>query len=189
MPPIRKFEREDIINVAYDVIKNEGMEAINARRIAKELNSSVQPIFHNFSNMEELKSSVLDKIYNTYVEYMNNGAADKNSYKGMGLAYINFAKDYPNFFKIFFMNESKLSPDNFIQNDNVGNDVLKNGQSFTGLSMEEQKKFHLKVWILTHGIATMVASKTVDFSDGQIEELLTDTTRELLIGFKSMGGK
>lgn len=184
MPPIRKFSKDDIIDVAYEIVKKEGIKSLNARKIASELNSSVQPLFHNFTNMEELKSSVIAKIYNTYQEYMRNGALEEKAYKGMGIAYIKFAKEYPNFFNVLFMSESKLSPTTFIQNDNTGNDVIKNGQIFSGLSLEEQKNFHLKVWIFTHGIATMVVSKTVDFSDEEIEYLLASTTREMLIGYK-----
>lgn len=184
MPPLRKFSKDDIIDVAYEIVKKEGIKSLNARKIASELKSSVQPLFHNFTNMEELKNSVIAKIYNTYQEYMRNGALEEKAYKGMGIAYIKFAKEYPNFFKVLFMSESKLSPTSFIQNDDTGNNVIKNGQIFSGLSIEQQKIFHLKVWIFTHGIATMVVSKTVEFSDEEIEELLSSTTREMLIGYK-----
>ncbi|MCI9177146.1 MAG: WHG domain-containing protein [Clostridia bacterium] len=37
--------------------------------------------------------------------------------------------------------------------DSAGDDIIKAGQKLTGLSYEEQKKFHVKVWIFTHGIA------------------------------------
>jgi len=43
----------------------------------------------------------------------------------------------------------------------MSNDVIKKGQILTGLSYEEQTKFHVKVWIFTHGIATLLATNTV----------------------------
>ena len=54
MPPVKKFSREDIIEAGCEIVNKEGIEALNARRVAKELNSSVQPIFHYFESMEEL---------------------------------------------------------------------------------------------------------------------------------------
>jgi len=69
LPPLRKYNREDIIKVAYEIAKLEGLEGINARKIAKTLGSSVQPIFHNFKNMEELIGEVTKKIYLKYQEY------------------------------------------------------------------------------------------------------------------------
>ena len=35
MPPVRRFKREDIIDTAFNIVKEEGFESINARRIAK----------------------------------------------------------------------------------------------------------------------------------------------------------
>ena len=56
MPRATKFLKEDIIEAASAVVKKEGLSAINARRVAKELGCSVQPIFYQFENMEDLKA-------------------------------------------------------------------------------------------------------------------------------------
>lgn len=185
MPPLRKFTKDDIVDIAYEIVKEEGFENLNARRIAKELNSSVQPIFHNFSNMEELKSVVYEKIYNTYIGYMKVNENDVKAYKFMGLSYIKFARDYPEFFKIIFMQKTTLSAENFVMADNVGDNVIRTGQKLTGLSFEEQKKFHVKVWIFTHGIACLVATNTVKFTDEEIDKLLENTVLEMLKGYKN----
>ncbi len=188
MPPVRKFRKEDIINVAYEIVKNEGYKSINARRIAKELGSSVQPIFHNFSSMEELNKEVYSKIYNKYKEYMLNGRKNEdNAYKQMGLSYIKFAKDFPEFFKIIFMQKTELSAESIVVNDDMENDIIGAGQILTGFSYDEQKKFHVKVWIFTHGIACLVATKTVQFTDEEIEKLLGNTVKEMFNGY--IGGK
>ena len=80
------------------------------------------------------------------------------------------------------MGDSKISPTEFIEKDNMGNQILEKGAEFTGYDRTEQEAFHLKVWIFTHGIASMVATGTVAFTDEQIEELLTDTVRQMKIG-------
>ncbi|MDE5539847.1 MAG: TetR family transcriptional regulator [Bacilli bacterium] len=184
MPPIVKYNREGIISASYEIAQKEGMDSINARRIAKELNCSVQPIFHNFTNMKELKKAVYDKIYQTYLEYMRKGSEEEQAYKGMGLAYINFAKYYPEFFKILFMQKTTLNAENFILADDQGDEVIRKGQTLTGLNFESQKKFHVKVWIFTHGIACLVATQTIKISDKEIEELLKTTVMEMVKGYK-----
>lgn len=55
MPPIKRYDKEKIIDISLDIASKEGLEKLNARRIAKELNSSVNPIFNNFKNMDDLK--------------------------------------------------------------------------------------------------------------------------------------
>lgn len=183
MPPTRKYTKEEIIKVAYDLAKREGLNSINARRIASILGSSVQPIFHNFKNMEELKKTVYDKIYSLYQEYMQNGSKKEKPYKEMGLSYIRFAKDYPEFFKIIFMQKTSLNPEGFILADNKSNKVIELGQQLTGLSFEEQKIFHVRVWIFTHGIACLVATNTIKISDKEIDKLLESTVKDMLKGY------
>lgn len=182
MPPVKKFQREDIILAAYNIVKIEGIEGVNARRIAKELGCSVQPIFHNFTSMEMLYQEVYKKMYRKYQEYLMIGVSKDQPYKQMGLAYIRFAKDYPEFFKLIFMQKTNLDAEAFVISDEIGEDVIEVGRTLTGLSYEEQKKFHVKVWIFTHGIACLVATNTVNFTEEEIENLLTDTVGEMLRG-------
>lgn len=189
VPPVRKINKEDIVNIAYDIVKEEGMDGINARRIATSLGCSVQPIFHNFTDMEELKLSIYNKIYQTYHNSMIEAKTKEQSYKEMGLTYIRFARDYPEFFKILFMQETNLNAEKFILNDHARNDVIEAGIKLTGLSFEEQKDFHIKVWIFTHGIACLVATKTVDLTDSEISKLLEDSVRQMIIGYKKEKGE
>lgn len=184
MPRRMTFTRDIVIHTTYELVKKEGMESVNARRIAKELNSSVHPIFRHFKDMEELKAVVYEKIYAKYQEYMSSGMSEDKAYKKMGLSYIKFAKDYPEFFKIIFMQKTNLKAENFMMVDTMGDDVIKAGQVLTGLSFEEQKKFHIKVWIFTHGIACLVATKTIEFTEEEISELLGSTVLEMLKGYQ-----
>ncbi|MCM1052872.1 MAG: TetR/AcrR family transcriptional regulator [Ruminococcus sp.] len=184
MPPIKKFQKDDIIDITCKIIEEEGLRNVNARRIASFLGSSVQPIFHNFASMEELINEAFKKIYEKYQEYMLSGINKEKPYKEMGLSYIRFAKDYPEFFKMIFMQETNFNAEKFIMLDDLGNDVIKKGQMLSNLSYEEQKKFHIKVWIFTHGIACLVATKTINISDEEIEKLLETTVLEMLNGYK-----
>lgn len=184
MPRKMTYTREAVIDTTYELVKKEGMEGVNARRIAKELKSSVHPIFRHFKDMEELKTAVYEKIYAKYQEYMLSGVNKDKAYKKMGLSYIKFAKDYPEFFKIIFMQKTNLNAENFMMADSMGDNVIKKGQELTRLSFEEQKKFHIKVWIFTHGIACLVATKTVEFTDKEIDELLSNTVVEMLKGYQ-----
>ncbi len=184
MPPLKKVQKEDIIKVTLEILKREDMESLNARRIAKELNCSVQPIYHNFENMEELKQAAFLEMQCIYQRYMQIASEKEKAYKEMGLAYIKFAKDYPKYFKVLFMNKTNFTPESLIDNDDIGNNIIKKGMESTGFSYEEQKKFHVKVWIFTHGIATLVATNTVKMTEKEIDELLGTTVKAMIVGTK-----
>lgn len=189
MPRRSKLQREDIVNKAYEIVKEEGFSSINARRIAKELNCSIQPIFYNFATMEELNKVVTEKIYNKFKELINNSTDEEKPYLAKGMGYIKFAKEYPEFFKILFMRKSELSPQEFILADKVTSEsVIQAGQSVFNLSYEEQSKLHTKIWLITHGLACLVATETINYSENEIKELLGSSTREIIAGHKAIEG-
>lgn len=188
MAGVSKVRREDIINMAFEIIKENGENALSARELAKKLNCSIQPIFYNFSNMSDLKKEVCKKINDIYISYMFK-KGNEELYKNTGMGYIKFARDYPEFFKIMFMKETNRNTKDFIDVDNVGDKIIEIGQKFTGLSKEKQKEFHLKVWIFIHGLATLVVTKTIKFTDEEIEDLITNTVRQMIKGYKIEKGE
>jgi len=184
MPTERKIQKDDIIKVSLDLLKTESLDDLTTRQIAEQLNCSVQPIFYNFDNMDELRQAAVEAMHQLYQEYMLEGSKQPQAYRGMGMAYIRFARDYPNYFRILFTGSSELTPELFIDQDDTGNSVIQAGMKLTGFGHTEQRKFHLKVWIFTHGLATLVANNTVVISDQEIDKLLQETVREMIIGAK-----
>lgn len=185
MPPIKRFKREEIIDTAYKIVEKEGLGSVNARRIAKELGGSVQPIYHNFATMEELNKEVYDKIYTKYQEIMKNTIDDEHPYLAKGMAYVKFAKEYPEFYKMIFMQESKMNIEEFIQADiEVTENIMESIIKKFDISKESVKEFHIQVWIYSHGLACLVATKTVKFSDSEIREKLINIVQQLFRGYK-----
>ena len=189
MAGIARNTKEDIVNSAFEIVKEKGVEGLNAREVAKRLNCSIQPIFYQFATMEELKKAVYEKIYALYKEYMLSGENTENSYRAMGKSYVRFAKDYPVFFKILFMQQTEMNKDNYAKIDQLGDKIIETGRKFTGLIFEEQKEFHLKVWIFTHGIATLIVTGTIKLNDNEIDELIGSSVRQMLIGYKKERGE
>ena len=60
MPPSVRFSKDAVLNAAYQLVRREGPDALNARAVARELGGSTQPIFRLFSGMEELKQAVVE---------------------------------------------------------------------------------------------------------------------------------
>ena len=59
LPKTLKITKEMILDTAFDIAKEEGMNQVSNREIAKRLNSSIRPIYYQFSNTEELKKELL----------------------------------------------------------------------------------------------------------------------------------
>lgn len=184
MPPITKITKEDIIKTAYEIMRKEGLQSVNARAIAKQLNCSIQPIFHKFQTMETLKEEVMKRVYQEYTDYMEQGLQCEQPYKGVGLAYIKFAKKEPKLFQLLFMTEYEKSIEQIVKEDTGFQSIIHTIQNVSGLSAEDAENFHLQMWIYTHGMATMLATHTCKISDEQISYFLTQGYKGLLHQYK-----
>lgn len=174
MPPQFKFTREQITNAALDVTRENGIDGLTARALAAKLGCSVKPIFGLFKNMEEVKQAVLtstNQLYQMYLqEDMEKG--EYVPYKASGMAYIRFAKEEKELFKLLFMRDR--SHEKIDDNSEEVRPLVELIRNSIGLSEEDAHMFHLEMWIYVHGIATMIATSYSDWSMEFISRVLTD---------------
>ena len=181
MPPVRKITKEDIIKKSLFLVNEEGLTSLNARRLAKELMCSTQPIFSQFKNMEELNSAVVDEIYHIFDKYMLKENYNHLVYKDIGLNYIHFAKEYPNYFKILFQIDKKLKARSFVELTGPSKRIFETIQKQTGLSNEDVVKFHIKMWFYVNGIANLVSNNTCEFTDIALDNFLKEQYLSMLL--------
>ena len=185
MPPKLKISKEDIIKTAIELVRKNGEEAINARAIAKELDCSTQPIFSNFYSMQELKFSVIERADTLCQEYIENEikAQKYPEYKASGMAYIRFAREERELFKLLYMRDRRG------EQDTLGEDALTNKMhdmvnANTGLENDTAKLFHLEMWACVHGIASMVATRFLELDEKIISKIITDIYKGLVKEYK-----
>ena len=59
MPPKAKFSRDEIVEAALTIVREDGIQALTARSLGDRLGSSARPVFTVFQNMEEVQGAVL----------------------------------------------------------------------------------------------------------------------------------
>lgn len=174
MPPKLKFTKDEITKAALQVTRTEGMSGLTARALAAELGCSVKPIFGAFKHMEEVQQEVIksaDALYQSYLkEDMEKG--DYPPYQASGMAYIRFAKEETELFKLLFMRDRSHET---AEEDLVAlTPILKLIQEKTGMDEREAYAFHMEMWIFVHGMATMIATNYLDLDEAYISRVLTD---------------
>lgn len=177
-----KITKEIILEKALEIIRTQGIEKVSNREIAKKLNSSIRPIYYQFKNSEELYNELLMKMETYFYSFLlDNEIEDIPKYKQIGINYIKFAKEETNIFKALFMKKNNLVVENFIGQIKEFKEIEKFVKVSTNLKNEEIKSFHVKMWIFTHGLATLVASNTINFNDQQIRDLLSHEFQALML--------
>lgn len=174
MPPKFKFTRAQITSAALDVTRENGISGLTARALAAKLGCSVKPVFGLFENMEEVQWEVLSAANALYLDRINQEIASGKypPYKASGMAYIRFAREERELFKLLFMRDR--SGEKVAENREAVRPQVEQIQKNTGLSEEEAYLFHIEMWIYVHGIATMIATSYLDWDMEFIDRMLTD---------------
>lgn len=185
MPPKVRITKKEIVAAAVGLVRSRGEEALNARELAGCLGCSTQPIFSNFASMEQVRQAVVDAAEETYGEYVcrENESGKYPPYKASGMAYIRFAREEKELFRLLFMRDrtGEAIPEQTDMGDRAEEQVRRN----TGLDPAEAKLFHLEMWAFVHGIASMTATGYLDLEWELVSRMLTDSYQ----GLKSRFGK
>ena len=183
MPPKAKFSREEIIAMALEITREQGIEAVTARELGARLNSSSRPIFTVFENMEEVLQEVEKAAKELYRQYVEEGLKQEPAFRGVGMAYIQFAAREPKLFQILFMCEQQEGNDleHILTTIDANYElILKSVQEPYQLNEESGKKLYQHLWIYTHGIATLLATRVCQFTPEEIGGMITEVFRSLL---------
>ena len=173
MPPKVKITKEEIMETALALVRKHGAQALNARAIALSLNCSTQPIFSNFRTMEELQEATVVAAYEIYMRFLRQEAEEGvyPKYKSFGMAYIRFAEEEKELFKLLFMCER--SDKSFVPTQDF-DDSIAMIMDANGISREKAMRMHLEMWTCVHGIGTMLATSFLALDRALISEMLSD---------------
>lgn len=184
MPPKFKFKREEIISAALDITRENGLSAVTARALAAKLGCSVKPIFGLFQNMEEVHQEVISAANRLYQSCLKDEMQKGKypDYKASGMAYIRFAKEEKELFKLLFMRDR--SKEKIEENREEVRPLIELIKQNSSLSEEDAFLFHIEMWVFVHGFATMSATSYLNWDEETISNMLTDIYMGLMSRYK-----
>lgn len=168
------FTKETILNAALDITREKGFQGVTARAIGNKLGTSYRPICTFFDNMNELKNEIIVAAEKIHQNYLEEAVANDEypPYKASGMAYIRFAREEKELFKLLFMrdttNEDKVHLTSEVEM--IVAIICKQ----VNISKERAMTFYLEMWTYVHGIATMLATNYYDWSEELCSKTLTD---------------
>jgi AcrR family transcriptional regulator len=154
MPPKKQIEKHLIIEKAFEMVQREGYPSITARKLAKELNCSTQPIYQTFADMKELKMELIKKAQEKMLHFiMDKGDKTIPIELAYIMAYIRFAAEEKYLFQLIFtsggFNLSEI-----------------NEQGISDIKLD------MNMIIYANGIIMMLAFNSFEISDEKIEDML-----------------
>ena len=186
MAPKFKFTKEEVLTVTIDFIRENGIEALTARELAKKLESSTKVIFSLFSNMKNLEDEAKFAAENIFSEKVNLALKDDSPFKRLGVEYILFSKNEPKLFQWLFMRkgiEVESFKDFLPMRDYEYRSVIESIDEEYKISIENAKKFYEHLFIYSHGIATLTVTGIYNFTPSEIIEYMAEVAKSLIVQY------
>lgn len=167
--PKQRITKEMVVDAAFAIARNEGMEQVLVKNIAEKIGCSVQPIYSYCENMEGLRREVVGKTCRFIQEYVAAHMDREDLFRSTGKAYIQMAKEEPYLFRIFILHQREgiSSLDDLYRsetNPHMAQVIAKQ----LNICEEQARQLHLNMLIYTIGIGTIYSMTTPGISPEEV---------------------
>lgn len=183
MPPKKQFSKDQIVDAAFEIAREEGFDGLTVRKIAERLGSSVAPIYVSFENIDGVRQAVMERTQQVAREMMaatNTG----DPFLDIGVASLRFAKEYSVLFRDMVLKEN---PDTVTAQQQLEPeliDLMASEPALAGFTPDELRSLFLKMRIFQLGLSIMVANKLLpeEFDEEAQIRLLDEVGMEIGMG-------
>lgn len=172
------YTKDEIVDKAYEMLKEGGLNWITARNLAKKLKTSPAPIYGHFNSMEILKEELIKKSKEQFLKYINISYTDK-PLLNFGMGFVIFAREEKELFRAIFLIDSSYK-DVISEFKNLIFQKVEEDSRFTGIEIEKIEWLFEKCWVYSHGLATLIA---LDFTEDSSNESIQKNLMDMAIFF------
>ena len=170
------ISKEAIVQAAFEILQEEGIEQVTARKLAVKAGCSTQPIFRVYKGMEELIEELFGKACSFFQDfYAGMPRQTVTPFVNLGLAYIKFAQEHKKLFEFIFLSENRFGRSLYDLVNGNGGYVSKEIQTAAAQGCSHASDLFMKMWIFIHGAACMSLTGDYDLSETETMQLLKDS--------------
>lgn len=186
--PKQRITKDMVVDAAFSIARERGMDQVLVKNIADKLDCSVQPIYSYCSNMESLKHEVIAKTREFFHQYVMEHMDPEDLFRSTGFAYIHLAKEEPFLFKLYFLrSRTDISSLQDLYQSESSPEVTKFIEKSLRLSWENAKKLHLHMIVYSMGLGAILATSGAEIPFQELEAQLESAYQAILSQMKEMG--
>lgn len=174
MPPRSKITKDMIIDAGLNIVRNEGQESLNVRRIAAELDCSTQPVMYHYKTVDELKADIYfaaDEFHTNYI--MTPDEIADVPFLSIGMKYIKFADEESHLFRFLFQSDKFKSSFSELTSADALAPIIEPMCKAFGLTEEKAGEVFDTVFMTVHGAASLLANNSLSYDEAYFRKLLT----------------
>ena len=180
MPAVRKASREQIIDAAVAVLRDDGFSAVNARSVARKLGCSTQPIYFSFQSMDELKAALTERAIELHTQRVRDSLraheGSDSRYSSYGMGFVKFAAEEKQLFRWLYLEGKQLGP---YQNDVLLPEVIAVIVEEFGYTENIARRFHQDMIYFSYGLAILANTDHLHLTETELREAFRREFRAL----------
>ena len=189
MPPRKKFTREEMIAAGLRIVRARGIEALTAKAMSIELNTSTQPVFTCFGTMDVLRSEVRAAAQAIYDGYAMAGLRQEVPMLGYGMQYIRFAREEPQLYRLLFLTAPETCSSGVMEAmRHSGQTIVPIMAQVYRISEQDAIVYFRSMWLAVHSLSTLIVTGSCPYTDAQIRQMLTGFSLSTCKAIKEIPG-
>lgn len=185
MPPKAVITKEKVLDAAFEMVREQGLEVLTARSISQRLRCSTQPIYSVYESMEEVKDDVINRAADFALAGMKQYDNDKNaSAMNLAIGCLLFARNEKHLFRALFLSDYRrdyLKKNNDKLKEEMYAAFLQIDNRLSTIEESKAEKLFFKIVAYWLGIGTMINTDTVELDINEATEMLEEMYRTLTI--------
>ena len=180
MPAVRKVSKEQIIDAAVEVLRDDGFSAINARSVAKKLGCSTQPIYFSFKNMDELKAALTQRVIELHTQRVRDSLraheGSDSCYSSYGMGFVKFAAEEKQLFRWLYLEDNQPGRH---QEDVLEPEIIRTVMDEFGYDEVTARAFHRDMTYYSYGLAILANTGHLALTETELREAFRREFRAL----------
>ncbi|MCR5249260.1 MAG: WHG domain-containing protein [Lachnospiraceae bacterium] len=173
MPPKVKITKEMVADAAFEVIRANGHENLNARTVSEYLGCSTQPVLYSFKTMDEIREAAYGIADGYHSEFIMPKETDENPMLALGLNYVRFGQEEKKLFRFLFQTDKFGGKDvTALMADPGLSGILEIMAAGLGTDTEQAREVFLAFFCVAHGMASLLANNSMEYDEGQCRKML-----------------
>ena len=156
------YSYPQIIEAAFQLLREQGWSGVSTRAIAKKLGSSTMPIYSHVRSVEELEKELRIKAHDLLKKFQQRQYTE-HALLNLAFGYVVFARDEKQLFRFLYLDKpEKLDTEDMSGMKNTfladfGKDSTE-GRALLEMQESGQEALVQYTWIFTHGLAMLINS-------------------------------
>lgn len=189
MPPKTKFAKEEIVEAAVKITRENGIGAVTAREVGATLGVSSRPLFTYFETVDDLRKEVYLYAKNLYGKYIKKGLKMPIPALGVGQQYLIFARKEPQLYKYLFLTPPEGVSGSAIEVLKLSQDLVRDSiMRIYNMDADTADKYFRDLWLVAFSFTTLIVTGECPYSDKEISAILTEFSISICKAYKEIPG-